>query len=219
VSEKKEFPVVHEEVQKMIAKVSQFLQQQQNERDLKLAPREILETALANMARLSTYQVRAELTAADGRRSVLDAALGPGAMDLTLQGFDGRRERRHVTEKGFRISRNEGKTWEADNDPDTATGLCRTLQSPLDLSNKITEKHPFTFIGEERLDDEKLYRFERSDAVGESQHIYWVLMSYSGPVIRRARLAMKFGDLKCDALFVYTRLGKSVEIPDLDPEK
>ena len=214
VSEKEKLPVVHEAVQNMVAGVSQHLAKQQRAIDLKLAPREILETALANMAQLPSYQVRGELTAADGRRCVMDAALGKGAMDLTLQGFDGRRERRLVTGNGFRISRNEGKTWEQDNDPDTATGLCRTLQAPLDLSLKVTEKFTFAFAGEEKIDGESLYRFERSDAAGEPALIYWVLMSRSGPVIRRARTVMKFGDVETDALLIYTRLGKPVDIPD-----
>jgi hypothetical protein len=135
-------------------------------------------------------------------------------MDLTLRGFDGRRERRLVTEKGPRISRDEGKTWEDDPDPETAVGLCRTLQWPLDLSRKITAKQRFTFTGPETIDDEQLFRFETGDSGREPASIYWILMSRSGPVVRRARLAMTFAGMETDAVFVYTRLGKSVDIPD-----
>jgi hypothetical protein len=214
VSDKEKLPAINDAVQRMVTGVSEHIAKEQLDAEIRRAPRAILNAALANMANLPTYHVRAELTAADGRRSVMDAALAPGVMDLTLQGFDGRRERRLVNAEGYRISRDEGKTWEQDRDPDTASGLCRTVQWPLDLSRKITEKHDFTFVAAEKIDDEQLFRFEASDAAGQPSSIYWVLMSRRGPVIRRARLAMTFADLETDAVFVYTRLGKSVDVPE-----
>lgn len=216
VSDKAKLPIVHEAVQRMVAGVSAYLADQQTAADLKQAPREILDRALMNMAQLPTYKVRAELSAADGRHSYMDAVLGPGTMDLTMQGFDGRRERRVVSEKGYRISLDEGKTWEEEKDPEVVIGLCRTLQSPLDLSLKTTEKHVFTFVGEEKIENEQLFRFESDASAGQAPLTYWVLMSRSGPVIRRARKTMTFGTLESDALFIYTGLGKPVEIPDVE---
>jgi hypothetical protein len=218
VSEKGELPAVHDAVQQMAAGISSHVAAIQESADIKVAPREILSRALAIMSKLETYKVRGELTAADGRKCIMDATLAPAVMDLTMQGFDGKRERRFVSEGRFRVSSDEGRTWREDPDPETTRGLCRTLQTPLDAKVSLTDKHEFVFAGRETVDGEELYRFD--DALDESDdpaRSYWVLLSRGGPVIRRAKQPMKFGDLATSALIIYTRLGKEVHVPDLDP--
>lgn len=219
VSEKEKMPAVHECVQRMAAGISTHLAEEETAAAIKNAPKEILSRALVNMAAMPNYVVRAELTATDGRKSTMEASLAPGAMHLTMEGFDGRRERRHVSPKGFFISTDEGKTWQEDKDTDTSTGLCRTLQAPLDMTLKVTEKHEYSLAAAEKLDGETLYRFE-SAADGKPQPpTYWVLMSRGGPVIRRARISQTFGDLRTDSLMIYTRIGRDAEIPVLEEIK
>lgn len=214
VNGKEALPVVYESVQRMIAGVSVHLGGKQSVTDAETGTKEILDAAFANMASLPTYMARAEMTTPDGRRSVMDAALAPGIMDLTLQGFDGKRERRVVSEKGHFLSRDEGKTWQTAADLETAKGLCRTLQAPVDPTSKVTAKQEFELKGRETYDGEELFRFESIEKSGESPRIYWILMSKAGPVVRRARLLLKFGDLTADTLLIYTQLGKEVEVAE-----
>lgn len=216
VSGKEKLPAVHESVQRMLAGIAEHLEVEETMAAVRNAPGEVLGRALANMAALPTYSVRAELTAGDGRKSTMEASLAPGAMHLKMEGFDGRRERRHVSEKGFFISADEGESWTEDKDRDTAIGLCRTLQAPLDMSLKVTEKHDFILAAEEMIDGETLYRFESQGEEKPAPPTYWVLMSKSGPVIRRARISLAFGDIKTDSLMIYTRIGKPADIPDLE---
>ena len=216
VSDKEKLPVVHECVQRMVAGIAEHLEAEETIAVIKNAPGEVLTRALANMAALPAYAVRAELTAGDGRKSTMEASLAPGAMHLKMQNFDGRRERRHVSEKGFFISTDEGETWTEDKDRDTAIGLCRTLQAPLDTTLKITEKNDFALAAEEKIDGETLYRFESPGEAKPPPPTYWVLMSKSGPVIRRALISQTFGEIKADSLMIYTRIGKPADIPELE---
>ena len=217
VAAREKFPAVHESVQRMSAGIAAHLAEQELAARLNAAPRLILDQALANMEKLPTYKVHAALTAADGRKSVMDASLAPGAMYLQMSGFDGRKDSRLVTKDGYRRSLDEGKTWAHDPDTDGAMGLCRTLQAPLDRTRKFTTAHAFALSGVEKLDGEQLCRFHSKGAGAEPAMTYWVLMSKNGPVIRRAQLQMKFGDILADALLTYTRLGKEVDIPVLEP--
>ena len=162
-------------------------------------------------------KVHAALTAADGRKSVMDASLAPGAMYLQMSGFDDRKDSRLVTKDGYRRSLDEGKTWAHDPDTDGAMGLCRTLQAPLDRTRKFTVAHAFALAGVEKLDGEQLCRFHSKGTGAEPAMTYWVLMSKNGPVIRRAQMQMKFGDILADALLTYTKLGKEVDIPVHEP--
>ena len=99
-----------------------------------------------------------------------------------------------------------------DPDAEGAQGLCRTMQAPLDRAQKFPEKHSFKLGGVEKVDGEQLFRFE---AENPQAPVYWVLMSKNGPVIRRAVMKMKFGELEAAAEMVYTKLGKPVEIPEI----
>jgi hypothetical protein len=144
----------------------------------------------------------------------MDASLAPGAMDLNLIGFDGQQQHRIVTENGFFLSKDEGKTWTEDSDQDIATGLCRTLQLPVDPAEKITEKFTFVLAAKEMVEGEELFKFKGTSTAGLPPRTYWVLVSKAGPVIRRARLPMTFGKTTADTLLIYTKLGKPVEIKD-----
>lgn len=219
VSGKQPLPGVNEAVQGMVRGTSLWLYEQQSRAEIAGAPKEVIEKALTAMASLHAYHVRGEFHAADGRKSVMDADLAPGAMDLTLQGFDGARERRLVVNSRFRISRDEGKTWAEDKDGETAIGLCRTLQTPLDLTRKVTSKHTFGFGGEEVIEKEPLYRFD-TEGENDPPMSYWILMTRRGPVVRRAAMTMTFGKVETEALFIYTELGKVMDIPDpLSPKE
>ena len=219
VSDKEKMPVVHECVQRMAAGIAEHLAGEEMLAAIRNAPKAILARALTNMAAMPSYAVRAELTASDGRKSTLEASLAPGAMHLKMQGFDGRKELRHVSEKGFFISTDDGESWTEDKEKDTATGLCRTLQAPLDTTLKVTEKHEYALAAEEVIDGETLYRFESTDEARPVPPVYWVLMTRSGPVIRRARINQTFGDLSTDSMMIYTRIGKPAEIPELEEVK
>jgi hypothetical protein len=217
VVKKSPVPEVHESIQNMIAGVSAHLGLQQANAELKAGTKETLDMAFENMRKLPTYQVRAELTATDGRKSTMDGALAPGAMDLKLVGFDGQQQRRVVTEKGFFLTTDGGKTWVEETEQETAMGLCRTLQRPVDPTDSITERFTFTLAGKEMLASEELFRFTGTSSTGAETRTYWVLVSKAGPVIRRACLPMTFGSTSVDALLIYTKLGKPVEIGDKPP--
>jgi hypothetical protein len=220
VVKKKEVPAVHEAIQSMVTGVSSWLGRQHAAAELKNGTKETLDMAFANMTRLPTYMVRAELIATDLRKSTMDASLAPGAMDLTLMGFDGQEQRRIVTKNGFFITKDQGKTWTEDDDHDSATGLCRTLQLPVDATDKITEKFTFVFEGKEMISGEELFRFTGTSTSGLPARTYWLLVSKAGPVIRRARLSMTFGGTTADTLLIYTKLGKPVDIKDpVEPPK
>ena len=219
VSDKAAMPAVHECVQRMVAGISEHIAGEEAAAAIRKAPNDILARALTNMAAMPNYAVRADLTATDGRKSTMEASLAPGAMHLVMQGFDGRRERRHVSGKGFFLSTDEGETWVEDKDKDTSIGLCRTLQAPLDMTLKVTEKHAYSLAAVEKLDGETLYRFESAASTGPAPPVYWVLMSRGGPVIRRARISQTFGDLKTESLMIYTRIGRTPEIPELEEIK
>ena len=219
VSGKATMSEVHDCVQRMVAGISEHIAGEEAVAAIRKAPNEILARALTNMAAMPNYAVRADLTATDGRKSTMEASLAPGAMHLIMQGFDGRRERRHVSSKGFFLSTDEGETWVEDKDKDTSVGLCRTLQAPLDMTLKVTEKHVYSLAAVEKLDGETLYRFESPASTGPTPPVYWVLMSRGGPVIRRARISQTFGDLKTESLMIYTRIGKTAEIPELEEIK
>jgi hypothetical protein len=219
VTEKKPAADVNEALQTLIASVSAHLGKEHAASVLKGEIRETLDMAFSNMARLPTYRVHAEITAPDARKSFMDAALGPGAMDLTLVGFDGQKQRRIVTQNGFFLSQDDGKTWTADPDHEIATGLCRTLQHPVEPGEKITEKFTFVLTGKETIDSEELFKFVGTSPTGQPPRTYWVLVSKAGPVIRRARLSMSFGSIDADTLLIYTKLGKPVDIVDPSPVK
>ena len=89
----------------------------------------------------------------------------------------------------------------------------------MEPSLKVTEKHPFHFVAQEAIEGEQLQRFESAPAPGESKITYWILLSRGGPVIRRARQTMTFGDIEADALMIYTSLGKDPDIPDIFGEQ
>jgi hypothetical protein len=214
VVKKQEVPMVHEAIQFMVAGVSVHLGREEAARALKGEVRETLNLAFSNMARLPTYKVDATLTAPDARKSSMTAALAPGAMDLTLVGFDGQQQRRVVNADGFFISKDEGKTWQEDTDHEIATGLCRTLQLPVEPSDKITDKFTFVLAGKEMVDGEELFKFTGVSTTGQPPRTYWLLVSKAGPVIRRARLTMTFGTITADTLLIYTKLGKAVDIAD-----
>jgi hypothetical protein len=216
VSEKEQFPAVYEAVQRMSAGISLHLANQDLTARITKAPRLILDQALITMEALPSYKVRAEFTAQDSRRCLMEASLAAGAMYLRLTGFDGRRESRLVNKDGYFISSDEEKTWRTDSDVEGARGLCRTLQAPLERNRKFTERHAFTLAGMEKLSGEQLFRFHSPGAGSESAMDYWVLMSENGPVIRRAQMRMKFGDLAADGILTYTKLGKEPEIPLLE---
>jgi hypothetical protein len=216
VSEKEEFPAVYETVQRLSAGISIHLANQDLAARIAKAPRLILDQALITMEALPAYKVRAEFTADDARKCLMEASLAPGAMYLRLTGFDGRKESRLVNKDGFFISSDEEKTWRTDSDPESARGLCRTLQTPLERNRKFTEKHAFTLTGMEKQAGEQLFRFHSPGAGTESAMDYWVLMSENGPVIRRAQMRMKFGDITADGILTYTKLGKEPEIPALE---
>lgn len=212
VAGKEPLVVVHENVQSMIAGVAHHLQQVETAEAVASGAREILRAAYANMAQLETYEAQAEMNAEDGRKSIMTASLAPGAVDLTLQGFDGRTERRVAYSAGFFVSSDNGKTWRRDADRATTEGLCRTLQAPVDALAKIATDDEFIFKAMDIINDEELLRFESKAKEGEMPRAYWILMSKAGPVVRIARLPQVFGELKTDALFSYTRLGKEVQI-------
>ncbi len=223
VAGKEEFPAVNEAVQRMAAGISAHVAREDLKARLKAAPRLILDQALLTMESLPTYKVRAEFTAADSRKCLMEASLAPGAMYLRFTGFDGRKESRIVNHDGFFLSSDENKTWRTDPDPESARGLCRTLQKPLDRTQKITAKHAFTLTGVEKVDGEELYRFHSPGAGKEGAVTYWVLITKNGPVIRRAQMPMKFGDISAEGVFAFTRLGREPDIPALEsipaPEK
>ncbi len=219
VSDKATISEVHECVQRMAAGISEHIAGEEATAAIRKAPNDILARALTNMAAMPNYVVRADLTATDGRKSTLEASLAPGAMHLIMQGFDGRRERRHVSSKGFFLSMDEGETWVEDKDKDTSVGLCRTLQAPLDMTLKVTERHEYSLAAVEKFEGETLYRFESAPITGPAPPVYWVLMSRGGPVIRRARISQTFGDLKTESLMIYTRIGRTSEIPELEEIK
>lgn len=216
VSKKQPMDAVHEAIQRMSAGTSDHIARQTTATRLQGAPRLIIEQALLHMESLPSYKAHARLTATDGRTSTMDASLAPGAMYLHYTSFDGRKEARLVTEQGYHLSSDEGKTWTPDPDHEAAKGLCRTLQAPLDRSKKFPERHTFEFKELERVDGEDLFRFRSQGAGDESPITYWLLLSKNGPVIRRAAMQMTFGTLAADATFHYTRLGKEVEIPTLE---
>jgi len=216
VSEKEPFPAVHEAVQRMAAGISVHLAEQDLAARIAKAPRLILNEALLTMESLPSYQVSAEFTATDARKCTMQAALAPGAMYLQLTGFDGRKESRLVNKDGFFVSTDDGKSWQQDKDPEGAKGLCRTLQTPLDRTQKHTDNHTFTLAGVEKINGEQLYRFHSPGAGSRAAMSYWLFMSENGPVIRRAQMQMKFGDLIADGLLTYTNLGKEPAIPALE---
>ena len=217
VSGKEKLPAVHEVVQRMAAGTAAHLAEQDLAAKIKTAPRVILDQALLNMEQLPTYHVSAELSAADGRKSTMQASLAPGAMYLQFTGFDSRKESRLVTAAGYHISTDDGKTWLPDPDAPAAQGLCRTLQAPLDRSAKVTEKHAYQLAGVEQLDGEQLFHFLCEESAPPALPEFWILLSKNGPVVRRARMSMTFGELTASALLIYTRLGKEVDIPELEP--
>jgi hypothetical protein len=220
VVKKQEVPAVHEAIQSMVTGVSSHLGLQNTAAELQKGTKETLDVAFLNMDQLPTYVVHAELTAPDGRKSTMDASLAPGAMDLNMIGFDGQQQRHVVTDNGFFLSRDQGRTWTEDGDREVATGLCRTLQLPVDSAEKITEKFSFKLVGKEMISGEELFRFTGTPTDGKPSRTYWVLVSKSGPVIRRARLSMTFGSTATDALLTYTKLGKPVDIVDpSEPKK
>jgi hypothetical protein len=89
VVKKKEVPEVHEAIQVMVTGVSTWLGRQHAAAELESGAKETLDLAFANMTRLPTYTVHAELIATDLRKSTMDAALAKVAMDLRLKCFDG----------------------------------------------------------------------------------------------------------------------------------
>jgi len=216
VSRKQPLDAVHEAIQRMAAGISDHIARQTTASRLQTAPRLIIEQALLHMEQLPSYKAHATLTATDGRTSIMDATLAPGAMYLHYISFDGRKEARLATGQGYHLSHDEGKTWTPDPDHEAAKGLCRTLQVPLDRAKKYPERHTFEFKELERLDGEDLFRFRSQGAGTEAPITYWVLISKNGPVIRRAAMQMTFGTLTAEALLRYTRLGKEVEIPILE---
>ncbi len=166
----------------------------------------LLREAMKNMAALTYYQVRAEITSGD-KTARLEAALDLGFMDLRLTGFDGKKQCRQVTpDDGARISLDDGITWTRDTDTDTAVGLCRTLTSPVDPGYKVADNNTFTITGEEEINGEKLLHVARTGQPETEPMEYWILVSKRGPVVRRARVTMNFGDLKAIGTLTYTKL-------------
>jgi hypothetical protein len=66
------------------------------------------------------------------------------------------------------------------------------------------------------IDGEQLFIIRAQEPEAPS---YWVLMSKNGPVVRRAAMKMKFGAVETTASLIYTKLGKEVDIPVIEPEK
>jgi hypothetical protein len=214
VAEKGKADRVHETVQRMSAEIAAYLAQQDVAARVKAAPRVVLDQALAAMEVIPSYKVRGEFTATDGRKSIMTAALGPGAMYLQLEGFDGKKESHLATQQGgCHVSHDGEKEWLDDPDFEGAKGLCRTLQAPLERTRKFTEKHAFDLVGVDKIDGEQLFHFRSDDPAAP---VYWVLMSKNGPVIRRASMKMKFGEIEASGMLIYRELGKEVEIPELE---
>ena len=167
---------------------------------------ELLTEALKNMSSLTAYQVRAELTSGE-KTAWMEGTLDVDFMDLRLTGFDGKKQCRQVTpEDGARISTDDGVTWAKDTDEETVIGLCRTLTSPVDPGFKVVEKNQFTITGEEVINGEKLLHLTRTGHPEDQPMEYWILISKRGPVVRRARVTMNFGDLKAVGILTYTKL-------------
>jgi hypothetical protein len=86
----------------------------------------------------------------------------------------------------------------------------------VDPGFKVTSQHEFTVEGEEVVNGERLVRVRSREATPETPLDYWVLMSKSGPVIRRAVVVLSFGNVPALTELVYTKLGKPVVITQLE---
>jgi hypothetical protein len=215
VHKKAPLPEVHEAVLTLASDLSRLIGGADAAFVLTRAPSDILLAAFRNMARVPSYQVSARFTAADQRQSTMEAILAPGAIDLTLIGFDGAKQMRNASKKGFFLSTDGGKTWIREEKQETTEGLCRTLQSPVDPAATVLRGKNFFFAGVVEMESETLYHFASDDddaAAGRpSSCEYWVLLSGKGPVIRQARQPMTFGSVQSSGLFRYTNIGKEVE--------
>ena len=206
---------VYELVQTMVSDVALHLRTEERDRVLAGSARELLDKAFANMAGLKSYEVKAEFRAGE-KTAWMEAAMTLEAAEVKLTGFDGAKQARLAGKQGFWVSGDEGKTWVEDGDRETAAGLLRTLTSPVDPGFKVTSQHEFTVEGEEVVDGERLVRVRSREATPEAPLDYWVLMSKSGPVIRRAVVVLSFGNVPALAELVYTKLGKPVVITQLE---
>jgi hypothetical protein len=206
---------VYESVQTMVSDVALHLRTQEKDRVLAVSARELLDKAFANMAGLKSYEVKAEFRAGE-KTAWMEAAMTLEAAEVKLTGFDGKKQVRLAGNQGFWVSGDEGKTWVEDGDRETAAGLLRTLTSPVDPGFKVTAQHEFTVEGEEVVNGERLVRVRSREATPETPLDYWVLMSKSGPVIRRAVVVLSFGNVPALTELVYTKLGKPVVITQLE---
>ncbi len=189
----------------MTVEISDWLGKQEEEVLAAKRATELLKEAMTNMSTLTSYEVRAEITAGD-KTARLEATLGVAAMDLKLTGFDGSIERREVGDEGPRVSLDDGKTWQKDEDKATTIGLCRTLTAPVDPAFKVAETNTFALVGEEVVEGETLLHI-RSAGAGTAQAMdYWLLISKRGPVVRRARVPMQFGAVAASGLVIYRKL-------------
>jgi len=206
---------VYESVQTMVSDVALHLRTQEKDRVLAGSARELLDKAFANMAGLKSYEVKAEFRAGE-KTAWMEAAMTLEAAEVKLTGFDGKKQVRLAGNQGFWVSGDEGKTWVEDADRETTAGLLRTLTSPVDPGFKVTAQHEFTVEGEEVVNGERLVRVRSREATPETPLDYWVLMSKSGPVIRRAVVVLSFGNVPALTELVYTKLGKPVVITQLE---
>jgi hypothetical protein len=212
---------LHESILTMTADISRLLEDADNAFEAARAPSEILLLAFKTMSRVPSYHANATFRAADGRESKMDAILAPGAVDIVLTGFDGKKQQHVASKSGFFVSVDGGKTWTPEKQQDTAEGLCRTIQSPVDPKNSAITSTAFQFAGLADVEGEQLFRFVSADGEEKKDpsHEYWVLLSKEGPVIRQARLPVKFGELATSAFFRYTQLGKQIEVVSPAPPK
>lgn len=175
----------------------------------------VLEQALHNNARLSSFHASAEITTPIGK-ATLDGDLGEGTLSFSGKDAKGVRKKRIVADNKFFLSADDGKTWKTggDADRDGTIFLSNVVTGPLTLELKIWEKGQFE-AKEEKLGDEEVLRVEKPAKGKEPAVTFWLAREEkfkNAVFVRKVNMIItsEAGDLP--VAVTYTKLNDPVTI-------